>query len=81
MYAEIGGLITYGTNLADLFGRAATYADKMPKGAKPAKPAKPAGMTAWKRPTGAGFQSIYDANAAKPALAGALKTSCRKFRP
>lgn len=75
MYAEIGGLITCGTNLADLFGRAATYADKMPKGAKPA------GMTAWKRPTGAGFQSICDAKAAKPAFASALKTSCRKFRP
>jgi putative ABC transport system substrate-binding protein len=35
-YAEIGGLMSYGVNFVDLFRRAATYADKILKGAKPA---------------------------------------------
>jgi putative ABC transport system substrate-binding protein len=35
-YVQAGGLMSYGTNLANNFRRAATYVDKILKGVKPA---------------------------------------------
>ena len=36
-YVDAGGLISYGTSFPELFRRAATYVDKILKGAKPAE--------------------------------------------
>jgi len=35
-YVDVGGLMAYSTNVADLYRRAATYVDKILKGARPA---------------------------------------------
>jgi putative ABC transport system substrate-binding protein len=36
-YAELGGLLSYGNDVTDNFRRAATYADRILKGARPSE--------------------------------------------
>ena len=37
VYADVGGLISYGTDFVDQYRRAASYIDRILKGAKPAE--------------------------------------------
>ena len=37
VFAELGGLLSYGSDLTDNFRRAATYADRILKGVKPSE--------------------------------------------
>ena len=37
VFTELGGLLSYGSDLVDNFRRAATYADRILKGAKPSE--------------------------------------------
>jgi putative ABC transport system substrate-binding protein len=37
IFAEVGGLVSYGSNALDEFRRAASYADRILKGAKPSE--------------------------------------------
>jgi putative tryptophan/tyrosine transport system substrate-binding protein len=37
LFAELGGLLSYGVDLTDNFRRAATYADRILNGAKPSE--------------------------------------------
>jgi putative tryptophan/tyrosine transport system substrate-binding protein len=36
-YVDVGGLVSYGANIKDIWRRAATYVDKILKGANPAE--------------------------------------------
>jgi putative ABC transport system substrate-binding protein len=36
-WVELGGLMSYGPNLTDMYRRAANYVDRILKGAKPAE--------------------------------------------
>jgi putative ABC transport system substrate-binding protein len=55
-YAEVGGFMTYGQDLAVLFHRAATYVDRILKGAKPSE-------LPWEQPTK--FELVINLKAAK----------------
>jgi putative tryptophan/tyrosine transport system substrate-binding protein len=55
-YAEVGGFMTYGQDLAVLFRRAATYVDRILKGAKPSE-------LPWEQPTK--FELIINLKTAK----------------
>ena len=64
-YAEAGGFMTYGQDLAVLFRRAATYVDKILKGAKPSE-------LPWEQPTK--FELVINLRAGK-ALGVAIPQS------
>ena len=66
-YIEAGGLMTYGTNYSELFRRAATYVDKILKGAQP-------GDIPVEQPKK--FEFIVDLKAAKQESAYRSRRAC-----
>jgi putative tryptophan/tyrosine transport system substrate-binding protein len=71
-YARDGGLLSYGTDLTDIYRRAAPYVDRILRGAKPAElpvqfPTK--------------FEMVVNLKTAKASRRRTVSTSSTVFRP